>query len=85
MLRTPVANGAYVLMFHVLSEATKLIFLIDINCTTIISSLGYRRRDVRGAFVPGKLRAYLDAQYAPLSEVIQAGVVRHADQLVRYV
>lgn len=43
----------------------------------------YRRRDVRGAFVPGKLRAYLDAQYAPLSDVIQACVVGHSDQLVR--
>lgn len=41
-----------------------------------------RRRDVRGAFVPGKLQAYLDAQYAPLSDVVQACVVRHADQLV---
>eukprot|EP00752_Nemacystus_decipiens_P006458 g5816.t1 len=40
------------------------------------------RRDVRGAFVPGKLQAYLDAQYAPLSDVVQACVVRHADQLV---
>ena len=38
---------------------------------------------MRGAFVPGKLRAYLDAQYAPLSDVIQACVVGHSDQLVR--
>lgn len=37
---------------------------------------------MRGAFVPGKLQAYLDAQYAPLSDVIQACVVRHSDQLV---
>ena len=37
---------------------------------------------MRGAFVPGKLQAYLDAQYAPLSDVVQACVVRHADQLV---
>ncbi|CAM9360129.1 unnamed protein product, partial [Ectocarpus sp. 4 AP-2014] len=43
------------------------------------------RRDVRGAFVPGKLQAYLDAQYAPLSDVIQACVVRHSDQLVTLV
>eukprot|EP00903_Cladosiphon_okamuranus_P008777 g8408.t1 len=43
------------------------------------------RRDVRGAFVPGKLQAYLDAQYAPLSDVVQACVVRHADQLVTLV
>ncbi|CAM9247462.1 unnamed protein product [Laminaria digitata] len=43
------------------------------------------RRDVRGAFVPGKLRAYLDAQYAPLSDVIQACVVGHSDQLVTLV
>lgn len=32
--------------------------------------------------MPGKLQAYLDAQYAPLSDVVQARVVRHADQLV---
>lgn len=38
---------------------------------------------MRGAFVPGKLRAYLDAQYAPLSDVIQACVVGHSNQLVR--
>lgn len=38
---------------------------------------------MKGAFVPGKLRAYLDAQYAPLSDVIQACVVSHSDQLVR--
>ena len=37
---------------------------------------------MRGAFVPGKLQAYLDAQYAPLSDVVQACVVRHSDQLV---
>lgn len=37
---------------------------------------------MRGAFVPGKLQAYLDAQYAPLSDVVQTCVVRHADQLV---
>ncbi|CAM9796290.1 unnamed protein product, partial [Scytosiphon promiscuus] len=43
------------------------------------------RRDVKGAFVPGKLQAYLDAQYAPLSEVIPACVVRHSDQLVTLV
>ncbi|CAM9473095.1 unnamed protein product [Pylaiella littoralis] len=43
------------------------------------------RRDVRGALVPGKLQAYLDAQYAPLSDVIQACVVRHSDQLVTLV
>ena len=39
---------------------------------------------MRGAFVPGKLQAYLDAQYAPLSDVVQASVVRHADQLVSH-
>lgn len=48
----------------------------------VCSFVGRRRRDVRGAFVPGKLQAYLDAQYAPLSDVVQACVVRHSDQLV---
>lgn len=52
-------------------------------CVLCVFFLERRRRDVRGAFVPGKLQAYLDAQYAPLSDVIQACVVRHSDQLVR--
>lgn len=50
--------------------------------TPFIAVVLHRRRDVRGAFVPGKLQAYLDAQYAPLSDVIQACIVRHSDQLV---
>lgn len=51
--------------------------------TPFLAVVLHRRRDVRGAFVPGKLQAYLDAQYAPLSDVIQACIVRHSDQLVR--
>ncbi|CAN0298610.1 unnamed protein product [Discosporangium mesarthrocarpum] len=40
------------------------------------------RQNAKGVHAPGKLQGYLDAQYAPLSDVVEVVVQRCSDELV---